>query len=50
MTAAHPFRRLLALVALLVPTAILPCREAVSRGETTIQHDAAAEVVFRHYL
>ncbi|WP_191970312.1 hypothetical protein [Methylobacterium planeticum] len=50
MTAAHPFRRLLALVALLVPTALTPCRDAVARSVTAIQQDASAEVVFRHYL
>ena len=50
MTAAHPFRRLLALIALLVPTALLPCRDAIARGETPIQQDAAAKVVFRHYV
>jgi hypothetical protein len=50
MTAAHPFRRLLALIALLVPTALLPCRDAIACGETTIQQDAAAEVVFRHFV
>jgi hypothetical protein len=50
MTAAHPFRRLLALIALLVPTALLPCRGGVARGETAIQQDASAEVVFRQYL
>jgi hypothetical protein len=50
MTAAHPFRRLLALIALLVPTALLPCRDVTASGETAIQQDASAEVVFRHYV
>ena len=50
MTAAHPFRWLLTLVALLMPTALMTCRAAVDGEETAAKQEAATEVVFRHYI
>lgn len=49
MMAARPFRWLLALAALFVPAAVA-CRDCGPGAESGVQADAAAEVVFRHYL
>ncbi|MGV7033777.1 hypothetical protein [Methylobacterium symbioticum] len=49
MTAARPFRWLLALAALFVP-ATLACRDGGLSTEVGAQAEAPADVVFRHYL
>ena len=49
MNAARPFRWLLALAALFLP-ATVACRDCGASTGTAAQADAAAEVVFRHYL
>jgi hypothetical protein len=48
MSAAHPFRWLLSLVAFLMPAAV-SCREAGTSSETAGKPETA-EVVFRHYV
>ncbi|GJD59647.1 hypothetical protein [Methylobacterium dankookense] len=49
MNAARPFRWLLALAALFVPTA-MACRDGGLTTEAGAQAETPAEVVFRHYL
>lgn len=49
MNAARPLRWLLALVALFLP-ATVACSDCGASTGTAAQAEAAADVVFRHYL
>ncbi|WP_194075153.1 hypothetical protein [Methylobacterium durans] len=49
MSIARPFRWLLALVALVVPAVAASCRDA-KLGVDGATEQAAASVVFRHYI
>jgi len=50
MTAASPFRWLLALLAMVLPITAPASRAAGTRSEPTVRPAGGDHVVFRHYL
>ncbi|GJE18666.1 hypothetical protein [Methylobacterium marchantiae] len=50
MTAARPFRWLLALVTLILPTSVMAGRNAAEGCERSGTQDIQSQVVFRHYI
>ncbi|MBO1019734.1 hypothetical protein IPV08_07120 [Methylobacterium sp. SD274] len=50
MTVARPFRWLLALVTLVLPSSLIQARPPVDGCERGKAKDAQSQVVFRHYI